>query len=152
MYEYKGGLYFECIYEYLNNKNDVNIVDAPYFKAIKSLTSFDDDQLCWIAINNKAITSEREELCILEEERAHYDVGIIPTNCFSNSYADKLSRERNEYRAKRKAVERLVPRDKLLNVMKNLPCIYVDALADAFEVTTDFMLDALKVYGYELVY
>ena len=45
------------IYEYLNNKSDVNIVDAPYFKAIKSLTSFDDDQLCWIAINNKAISS-----------------------------------------------------------------------------------------------
>lgn len=141
------------IYNYLSNKNDVVIVDAPYLKAVKSLTAFDDDDehKCWIAINYKALNSEREELCLLEEEKAHYEVGIVPTNPFSNSYSDRLSRERNEHRAKKKAVERLVPREILLNVMRDLPCIYIEALAEFFDVTNEFMADALKIYGYEIV-
>ena len=119
---------------------------------MKALTSIDSTSKpeCWIAVNYRALSSEREELCVLEEERAHYDVGIIPTNCFSNSTLDKITRERNEYKAKKKAVERLVPHDKLLKVMKDLPCIYIEALADAFEVTNEFMADALKIYGLEI--
>ena len=141
------------IYDYFFNKDDVSVVDAPYLKSVKALTAFDGENntKCWIAINYRAIDSEREELCILEEEKAHYEVGIIPTNPFSNSYCNKISRERNEYRAKKKAVERLVPKDKLLDTMKNLSCIYIEALAELFDVTNEFMADALKIYGYEIV-
>jgi len=136
------------LYESLNNARDVVVVDAPFLKGTKALTYIDDDQFCWIGINQKAISSVREEICTLQEEKAHYEVGIIPNNYLSNSYSDRIVRERNEYRAKKKAVENLVPRDKLLKVMQELPVIYIDALADAFEVTSDFMADALKVYGY----
>lgn len=143
----------EKVYDYLYSREDIRLVDAPFLKTVKALTSIDSDPKheCWIAVNYKALSSEREELCVLEEERAHYEVGIIPSDSFSNSLLNKTTRERNELKAKKKAVERLVPRDKLLKVMKDLPCIYIEALADAFEVTNEFMADALKVYNLEIV-
>ena len=155
-FKFKGGVILSAycrldkLYESLEKTNDVIVVDAPFLKATKALTYIDNDQFCWIALNKKAISSVREELCILQEEKAHYDVGIIPNNYLSNSYSDRIVRERNEYKAKRKAVETLIPKEKLLNVMKELPTIYIEALADAFDVTSDFMADALKIYGYDI--
>lgn len=66
------------IYNYLYNKKDVVIVDAPYLKAVKSLTAFDDgdNNKCWIAINYKALDSDREELCLLEEECSNEGMGL----------------------------------------------------------------------------
>ena len=135
------------IYSKLKESN-VMVISAPYLECKKAISFLSpESNIFWIGINEKLIKSEREELCVLMEEQAHYEVGIAPNNYESNSYSDKLTREKNEFRAKRYAVKQLIPKEQLFKLIKTSDYICIEELADAFEVTSQFMKEALTVYG-----
>lgn len=73
----------ENTYDNLESSN-ITVIDAPYLAEKKSIIYVSEEDKCWIGINHSLIKSLREELCILEEEKAHYEVGIIPCDYTSN--------------------------------------------------------------------
>lgn len=133
------------LYDSMQAEN-IFVFDAPFFKEKKSI-AYDDGEFFWIGINYKSLKNKSEEYCILAEEKAHYDVGIIPNDYNSNSYCDKLTRSRNEHRAKKLAVERLLDKEELISALKKFPDICISELADMFEVTPQFMNEALVLYN-----
>ncbi len=134
--------------ELYNKMQDENILifDAPYFKEKKSV-AYNDGKDFLVGINYRAIQNKCEEYCILAEEKAHYDVGIIPNDYNSNSYCNKLTRSRNEHRAKKLAIQRLLNKEDLTSALKKFPDICISDLADMFEVTPQFMNEALILYN-----
>lgn len=135
------------VYSKLEEEN-IAVNSVSFLKEEKAVAfKSPESNVFWIGINHNRIHSEREELCVIMEEKAHYDVGIVPNNFLSNSYCDRLTREKNELKAKKLAVKRLVPKDKLLNYIKDHYYLDLDELADYFEVTPQFMKQALGVYG-----
>ncbi len=101
-----------------------------------------------IAIDYDKIESIAEELCVMAEEIAHYNVGIIPSNHCSNSYFNKLVRHRNEYRANKKAVESLLDPAVLKVIIDSGRVSSTFELAEMFDVTQEFMDNALNVFGF----
>ena len=113
----------------------------------EAISFLSDTNTFWIGLNHDLINSERTELCVLLEEQAHYEVGIIPNDYSSNSYSDILARQKNELKAKKWAVKKMISRDKLFEYIKNTDYIDVEELADYFEVIPQFMKEALIIYG-----
>lgn len=128
-------------------KSNINVVFVSCINNIPAVSYQVSDDCFWIGLNRDMIHSEREELCILAEEEAHYEVGIIPSDYESNSYADKLVREKNELRAKKRAVKNVIDKDKLIEYLKNHDYIDLYDMAEEFEVTKDFAHEALIIYG-----
>ena len=58
---------------------------------------------------NKNISTETEEKCILAEEIGHYKTGIDFNLLSTNKENDKITRSINEFRAKKWAVNELMP-------------------------------------------
>lgn len=137
----------EKINEYYDSFAENNIhIEKGKFSEIKSLIFKNGDDV-HVAINYDLINNSSEELCVLAEEKAHYDVGITPNNHMSNSYSDKLVRSKNEHRAKKLAISRLLPKDKLFSYMKNHPDFYSCDIAEHFGVTETFVREALCLYS-----
>ena len=134
------------IYDKLNEDNVV-VEYVPFLHDRNSIAFHSPDDNFYIALNNNLKLSEREELCVLAEEKAHYDVGILPNDNKSNSYLNILTREKNEFRAKKLAVKQLVSKEKLIDYIKEHYCLDLDDMADYFDVTPKFMMEALFVYG-----
>lgn len=128
-------------------KESITVEYVPFLQEQKAISFCSNSNKFWIGLNPNLRISEREELCVLMEEEAHYDVGIIPNDYNSDSYCDVISREKNEVRAKRLAVRRLIPKEKLFDYFKTKNYIDIEELSDYFEVTPQFMKDALVVYG-----
>ena len=128
-------------------KSNINVVFVSCINNIPAVSYQVSDDCFWIGLNRDMIHSEREELCILAEEEAHYEVGIIPSDYETHSYADKLVREKNELRAKKRAVKNVIDKDKLIEYLKNHDYIDLYDMAEEFEVTKDFAHEALIIYG-----
>lgn len=128
-------------------KSNVIVKYVPFLEEQQAISFESPSKHFWIGLNPNLKSSERLELCVLMEETAHYEVGIFPSDITSNSYADVLTREKNELRAKKFAVKKLVPREDLINYIKNSSYIDAEELADYFEVTPEFIKEALMIYG-----
>ena len=135
------------VYDKLMQAN-ITVEYIPFLYEEQAVSFQPTNDKFWIGLNPNLKLSEREELCVLMEEKAHYDVGIIPNDCKSNNYSDVLVREKNELKAKKYAVKQLIPREKLLNYIKSNYYIDINELADYFEVTPKFAKEALSVYGF----
>lgn len=133
------------IYNRLENSN-VRVMSLKNGNEVKAVSFNSPGDKFYICLYDNLIESETDEVCVLAEEEAHYNVGIIPTNVNSNSRLDIISRRKNELRAKKYAVKNLVPKDKLFNMIKDTTYIDVEELASSFSVTKNFMLEALKIY------
>lgn len=134
------------LYDELEKAN-VQVQYVPFLKEHEAISFLSDTNTFWIGLNHDLIKSERTELCVLLEEQAHYEVGIIPNDYSSNSYSDILARQKNELKAKKWAVKKMISRDKLFEYIKNTDYIDVEELADYFEVIPQFMKEALIIYG-----
>lgn len=134
------------LYDELEKAN-VQAQYIPFLKEQQAVSFFSDSNTFWIGLNHNLINSERTELCVLLEEQAHYEVGIIPNDYSSNSYSDILVREKNELRAKKWAVKKMISKEKLFEYIRNSDYIDVDELADYFGVIPQFMKEALIIYG-----
>lgn len=62
-----------------------------------------------LIIINKNITNCKLEVCTLAEELGHYFVGVYPTLIFESDYYIKLQRSRNENKALKYAISKLIP-------------------------------------------
>ena len=133
------------IYDRLEKAN-VNVYELQNGKELKAVAFNSPNDTFSIGLYENLIKSEADELCTLAEEEAHYVVGIIPNDIESNSYLDVVTRRKNEIRAKKYAIRNLIPKDKLFRKLKNTSYLDIEDLASDFEVTTQFMQEALKIY------
>lgn len=67
------------------------------------------DKLNAIALNYKNIENSKEELCVLSEELGHYYMDAT----YNYANVDKVSMEKQEYRAKKWSYYILIPFEKL---------------------------------------
>jgi len=128
-------------------KSNIKVSNLSFIKDFNALSYMCDDNTYFIGLNPDACSSERKEYCILMEEQAHYDAGIIPNDYMSNSRLDILSREKNEVRAKKKVLNKLIPKDKLIKFLKERGHTDVEEIAEEFDVIPEFVQQALLLYS-----
>ena len=121
----------------LYKKAESSNIEIDYFE-MKSLIALSIPGA--VALNTKSIGSHTEEKVILAHELGHH---------FRNSFYDISStyelRERQEMRADRWAVENLVPLEELETAITQGHTELYD-LAEYFDVTEAFMLNAINTY------
>ena len=105
-----------------------------------ALSIIDSDGGCYIAIDPSKLTSAADE-----KTKIAHELGHCVTGAFYNVYSPLDSRQRQENRADKWAIKRLVPRDELKKAVANG---YTEAwqLAELFEVTEGFMRKAISLY------
>ena len=94
-----------------------------------------------IALNYGRLGTYIDEKCTLAEELGHYYMDAT----YPASSTDKILIQKQEYRARKWSYNVLIPFEKLKSAILNgINTIY--ALADYFEVTEDYMSNAIKFY------
>ena len=135
------------LYDKFKSEN-ICVMNCPYLEEVKSISMVSPKSGKFhIGINYKDISSEREEYCILMEEKAHYDVGIVQSNVDSNSLLDRIISDKNERRAKKLLADRTIGKENIIKWIKEYEYIDLLAMADEFGVTPSIVHDALLVYG-----
>ena len=99
------------------------------------------DGNCFIAIDPMKLQSETEE-----KEKLSHELGHCATGAFYNRYAACDIREKHERRANIWSIKNLIPKDELLNALKDCFCTNRFELAEHFDVSEDFMQMALDYY------
>ncbi|MEG1705665.1 MAG: hypothetical protein RR290_03730 [Clostridia bacterium] len=81
---------------------------------------------------------------ILKHELSHHSVGVFPTNIYSHEYCTRLCHSKNEFRAEKWLINKLMP----YNVLKSLikPDTFKYEVAEELEVTEDFIEKAYNLY------
>lgn len=103
----------------------------------------DESNNCLICLN-KNIKNEIIEKCTLAHELGHFYKRIFNYTIFSNNYNDTLISSINEFRAKKWAVNKLIP----LSVFKSFLGTNLSKfdIAEKLNVTEELLDDACKVY------
>ena len=127
----------EEMYEYAESQGIH--VDCYDMNHIPCLSVYSDEEY-FIGINPFALTSYADELIDLTHE-----IGHCVTGAFYDSNSPQYWRIRCERIAEKWAIEKLVPKDKLIQAYKDGICDNSE-LADLFGVTEDFLQSALKYY------
>lgn len=138
----------------LAEDEEISIYDY-HFNSDRKAIAVAQDETQFIGIDFKKISTEAEERSILAEEISHHQVGIIPSNIFSNSRVNKLIRSQNEARCKKKYILKLIDKDEFI---KDLASGYFDLsfgynihdLAEKHCVTEDDIKLAIDIYGGDL--
>ena len=108
------------------------------FFRMKKLKAFSMSHV--IVINPDKIRTTREK-----KECTAHELGHHMRNAFYNIESTLETRARQEERATRWAVEQLIPADKLKTAMK-AGYTEIWQLADYFDVSVEFMIDAVRVH------
>lgn len=98
----------------------------------------------FVAIDTDKLSDSREEKSILAHELGH-----IETGSFYNIYTPLDVLEKHEHRADKWAINKLIPKNELLNVLR---CGFTELweLAEYFEVPCEFMKKATDYYSADL--
>mgnify|MGYP002769933091 CR=1 FL=1 len=95
---------------------------------------------CYIALNSSIAAHPKEERTKLAHEMGHCETGS-----FYNVYSPLDVRAKHERAAKNWSIKKLIQKDELIQVIKGgLDNAYL--LAEHFDVTEDFMIEALEYY------
>ena len=137
----------------LAEDEEISIYDY-HFNSDRKAIAVAQDKSHFIGIDYKKINTESEERSILAEEISHHQVGIIPSNLFSNSRVDRLIRSQNEAKCKKVYITKLIDKDEFI---KDLASGYfylsfgynIHDLAEKHRVTEDDIKLAIEVYGGE---
>lgn len=117
-------------------------VDCFGLSSREALSIMDEDGACHIAVNPFKLTSYADEKTKLAHELGH-----CLTGSFYNRFACCDIRQKQEKRADRWAVLRLIPEEELDEaVAEGYDSLW--ALAEHFGVTEDFMRKAVCFYTY----
>lgn len=135
------------LYNYAN-KHDISIIDLKLFN-IKGIY-FCNEKDNYIGLNYSIIDTSAEETCILAEECGHYAVGVEPLKLNNSIYSNKLINSRNEYRAKKWAIKQIVPFNELKKFLSQDLSKY--EIAEKFDVTENFLEDAINIYTTDSLY
>ena len=116
----------------------VHVMDfsLPENKAV----TIDMGKECFVGVDPEVFGRECEEKVVLAHEMGH-----IATGGLYSVEADKTSRKKQEARAEKWAIERLVPKEALKDAIKN-GCQDVQSLAEHFGVTEEYMSQVLVYY------
>ena len=125
------------LYE-LAEQNDIEVTGFP-LPENKAIT-LELDGKCFVAIDTTVICSPVEEKVCLAHELGH-----CQTSAFYNRHSALDTRAKQEKKAERWAIKRLVPLSDLKKAIKN-GCTDLMALSDHFGVTNEFMYKALLFY------
>lgn len=132
------------LYKYVEDEN------ITYIKAdLKDAYGYCSEENKLIILDNK-INNIVLEKCTLAEECGHYFAGINPTIPVSNDYFTKIQRSKNEFKAVKWAISKLIP----INTFKSLikPDTFKYEVAEQLEVTEDFIEKACLIYQDDLIY
>ena len=94
-----------------------------------------------IGINYSKIKSYIEKRCVLAHEIGHYESGTMHT-----SNIDDVELSRIEYRADKRAIHKLIPRDKLKAFIERCRPNYIYEIAEEFDITELYVQKALELY------
>lgn len=113
-------------------------IDLLHLPKNKSL-SISLDGKCYIALDNQTVYTDSETKVHLAHELGH-----CMTGAFYNVYSPLDLREKHEYRANRWAVNNLIPKEKLIELLK---CgLERWEIAEYFNVTEEFVNLSFKMY------
>lgn len=98
-----------------------------------------DSGRCYIGMDPFEIETAAEERVHLAHELGHCETGA-----FYSLHSPAEIRERQEMRADRWAIRRLIPAEELLCALRRITKPW--ALAEYFEVTESFLLKAVEYY------
>lgn len=123
----------------LASDEDITVIEAdcPECKALSMMSPNGD---CYIGIDTKSMKSEREERQYL----AH-DIGHCVKGAFYNPHSPFSLIEQQEYRADRKAINYLVPKDEMITAMKK-GFTEIWQLCEYFDVDPKYIKLALWEY------
>lgn len=96
----------------------------------------------FIGVDYSKIHTFSEERCIIAHEIGHYETGTVYTD---ETTPDELSRQ--EYRADKRAIGRLLPYSTLKAYIDKYKPNYSCEIAEEFCITEDFVNKALKLYS-----
>jgi len=96
---------------------------------------------CYIGIDST--NKSEQEITV---HKAH-ELGHCMTGAFYNKYSKFDLISKHEYRANKWAIKKLIPKDELIETVESG---YTETwqLAEYFEVTEEFIIQALKFYNY----
>lgn len=128
------------LYDYIEH-DDILLIEKSGGK-LDSFSLMDNDKNCTIVMNEEGKHID----CIGKKEQIAHELGHCATGAFYTPGTLNL-RSRCEYRADKWAIKKLIPKDELVEAIENG---YTETwqLSDYFEVTEDFIIKALKFYGY----
>lgn len=128
------------LYKYIED-NNIHLIYTDKLTSVYGLyLNIDNEDFIFIRNN---LTKE-EEYFTLNEEIAHYKVGVIPTKAFSNDYNDKLLRSKNEYKAFKWCVNELLPVNTLKSILRQNKYQY--EVAEELNLPQDFVGKAFDLY------
>ncbi len=127
------------LYEYID-RNDILLIEK--FDGKLDSFSLMDNKDCTIVVRDKCKYYDTKE----KKVQLAHELGHCATGAFYTPNTLDL-RSRCEYRANKWAIKKLTPKDELIEAMKS-GYTEIWQLADYFEVTEDFIIKALKFYGY----
>lgn len=125
------------LYKIAEEKN-IRVMDFPLPENKAVCIEVDDG--CFVGVDPAVFASEREEKVVLAHELGHIETGSLYT-VGSNS----ATRTKQEAKAEKWTINRLVPLDELKRAIKK-GCCDVQSLAEHFEVTEKFMYDVILHY------
>ncbi len=117
-----------------------------YLSKREALSTMDSDGHCYVAIDPSKVASTADEKTKLAHELGH-----CATGAFYNVFSPFDSRQRNENRADKWAIKKLIPEDELEDAVSQ-GYTEIWELADFFTVTEDLMRKAVSLYRYGNLY
>ena len=99
-----------------------------------------------ILINRTAIADSADEICVLAEEMGHLQTGaVLPVEDYIDPGHKKWTKAKNELRAERWAITKLLPPEKIQAAI-NYGCINNWEIAEYYDVTVSFVEKAFEFY------
>lgn len=132
----------EDLYNYADNEN-IKIKNFTDKENSLNGTCLYNKKSCNIYLNTE-IENEIEKKCVLAEEIGHYIKGISITNLNDTDNTNLSLRSRNEFRAKKWAIQKLIPLNKFKRFISRNLSKY--EIADELNVTVDFVEKAYELY------
>lgn len=93
---------------------------------------------------NSNIKNEYKEKLILAEELGHHFSGVYPTLPFSSDYYTKLIRSKNEFKAEKWVINKLIPFYKLKRLLEQNLNKY--EIAEELGTSVKLVEDAFEIY------
>lgn len=131
------------LYELYNDceRNNIEVYPFKMKSNVKGIALPSGD----IGLDVDKIENSIEEKEILAHEECHIIGGY-----FYNVYSPLSLRCQQEYRANKATIKKLIPKDELIEAVKSGLTEHWE-LAEYFEVSDKFMLNAMEYYGSDII-
>lgn len=138
----------DALYDVAHERNII-VVDS-HLTEIKKAASISAGDIDVIVLDYKRIRSKREERLLFTEELGHICTGAMQlADSFLNSPLGRYNRSRIENKARRYAMQVIVPFDELYEQIPN-HCydgnLDIQELSDYFDVDAQYMITVIETY------